>query len=466
MAPMLHLLFTLLVALGVAHGHEEGNSPTACVSDHCHVQLSPDLMMRYRIHLPDDYDSHSPGACKECKIKVQLMYAGYTWLGIGVSLQGKMVGSHAVIGQPGKSEPKTYYLDGKEKEYIKPTQKQLLEDTSIEFIDDFTIMEFTTTFFNWGTQSPLGSEPMGISLTNPSTFIYAHGSEGETTLAYHGPNSKSSHTIENIMSLSTSKEQSFNHMILQENITSTKKKWMVHGIMAFLAWGVLAPVAITAAILRDCNVPDCFKGIESKISKKMWLYIHIGLNTANAVFTLILFSIAVSTINFEAGFHWEHAHSKMGLALFIIVSFQLLGGYLRPSSATLPSSGTQNPEEDGEGGTSNEDSIQDSKSMPTKSTLRQTWELLHSLLGIALFLFGVWQMYGGIELYHVRYENSNFAVIAGLYISWMAMWTGAIIGGVVYKWFLQHFQSNEIEFAAEDEKKEPNDIVSDLQEFS
>ena len=69
-------------------------SHTACVSHHCEVQLSPDLTMRYKISLPDNYDHNSNGECNECKINVQMLYDGLAWLGVGVSSDGNMVGGH------------------------------------------------------------------------------------------------------------------------------------------------------------------------------------------------------------------------------------------------------------------------------------------------------------------------------------------------------------------------------------
>ena len=95
-------------------------------------------------------------------------------------------------------------------------------------------MEFTTSFFDWG---------VGISLSNPSTFIYANGADGEAKLGYHGPQKKT-RTINNLLSLSSSKEQSMNSVTLQANIDSTQARWMAHGILAFVAWGILAPLAL------------------------------------------------------------------------------------------------------------------------------------------------------------------------------------------------------------------------------
>ena len=151
------------------------------------------------------------------------------------------------------------------------------------------------------------------------------------------------------MSLSSSSEESFDSMTLQGQMNSTKSRWLAHGIMAFLAFGVFAPLAITTAILRDCYVPARRKNFMSKFTNR-WLYVHVVLNTLTYFFTLVIFSVAVSTINIEKDSHWEHPHSKMGLAIFIIASFQILGGYLRPSNEPVD---TKKPEENEESGISN-----------------------------------------------------------------------------------------------------------------
>ena len=100
------------------------------------------------------------------------------------------------------------------------------------------------------------------------------------------------------MSLSSSSEESFDSMTLQGQMNATKSRWLAHGIMAFLAFGVFAPLAITTAILRDCYVPARRKNFMSKFTNR-WLYVDVVLNTLTYFFTLVIFSVAVSTINIE-----------------------------------------------------------------------------------------------------------------------------------------------------------------------
>ena len=94
---------------------------------------------------------------------------------------------------------------------------------------------------------------------------------------------------------SSTEQQGLTSMALQQAIF-TQSAWLAHGIMAFLAFGVFVPLAITTAIFCDCGaVPPFCKALASNISE-WWLYINVGLNTFTYIFTLIVFSVAVSTI--------------------------------------------------------------------------------------------------------------------------------------------------------------------------
>lgn len=175
----------------------------------------------------------------------------------------------------------------------------------------------------------------------------------------------------------------------------------------------------------------------------------------------------------------------MGLAIFILVLCQVLGGYLRPSAAPKAiSGGRSNETVDGElimteddkgeaqvedsdiigGETHNneEDKKEEVRVFPSKSVVRQTWELFHHILGIALFLFGVWQMYEGIELYHGRYDNASFVAIVVLYFLWMSLWICIIGGAFVYKWFfLKHGVASGRGDGAASEKNDVTEQVSE-----
>ena len=261
-------------------------SASDCISSRCKVQLTKDLTMHYQIYKPDDYTDGDH--CKDCEINIQLVYTGgYTWLGIGLSNSGEMVGSHAIIGQPGISSPKSYLLDGKDIDVIDLTDSTITNPT-IDFEENECIMEFTISFADWG--APVKSGP-GISLTDSTTFIFAHGSNGDVKLQYHGPNGKGSKTINNLL-VSTEHSDLFSSTSMQQSKKkmSNKSAWLAHGILAFIAWGLLAPAAITTAIMRDIEIPDRFKKVKLYLSKlkEKWLLIHITLNTLACAITMLV----------------------------------------------------------------------------------------------------------------------------------------------------------------------------------
>ena len=423
--PILATLTTLVS--GHSHGHSHGgehheHEPRVdCTSNFCSLQLSRDLEKRWHIHTPSNYDP-SDDMCTECGITIQLIYNGYTWLGYGVSPDGGMVGSTVVIGRPSEEEPTVYELEGKMVMRVKPVKGFQLENASIKYDNDKdqTIMEFTTPFDTFGVTEEDDEYRVGISLKNPTFFIYAHGNQGNVELDYHG-NNKGSFQVENLInpeaaSMADDNEASASVITMaQQQTKSTRNAWMAHGILAFLAWGLCAPLAISAAVLRDLDLAPLWnklpfinavekKYIFKEFLAKFWLYTHAGLNSLNYIFTVVAFSIAVSTTSREVDAHFDDRHPRMGLSIFILLSFQILGGLLRPSKKI-------------------------------KSTLRKAWEGVHHFLGIALFVLGVYQLYTGLSLYRDRYNASSILyVVLGLLVF---LWAVIILGGSLYKLILQ-----------------------------
>lgn len=215
---------------------------------------------------------------------------------------------HLYSGEPDLSEPKSYYLNGKSQSAI--TRSDIvLEDATIDFIDDKTVMEFTTTFESLGVESPIDTEPVGISLSDTSSFIWAHGRDGQNEMEYHGSN-KAVYEV-NDLSSGTSSEMKSTAKTMSSNVVNSKSKWLAHGILAFISWGVCAPVAIVSAILRDFN----------KYASSWWFHIHLGCNSINYLFTVVVFALGVSTIKKEGSPNWYHAHNKVSPLSWDVVCF-------------------------------------------------------------------------------------------------------------------------------------------------
>lgn len=413
--------FVVLASRGHSHYTTEHDAAVDCTVDFCKTQLSRDLEYRWHIHLPSDYDRNNDDICSKCEITIQLVYDGYTWLGIGVSAVGKMTGSTAVIGRPTEEDPTVYMLEGKMKMRVRKVTGASLENTSIKYANSQTVMEFTTSFDTFGVTLEDDEFKVGISLKNPTNFIYAHGDEDNIELDYHGANNKGSIQLENLINPEAASwadlEASASTMTMQQ-IKSTRNTWMAHGILAFLAWGLFAPLAISAAVLRDLDLAPLWnklpfsnavdeKYILKEFLAKFWLYAHAGLNSLNYIFTIVAFSIAVNTTSREMGEHFDGKHPKCGLAIFALVTFQVLGGFLRPSKEI-------------------------------KTTARKTWEVVHHLLGITLFVLGVFQLYTGLSMYRERYSGTSGYGIIYIILGLLVLIFGFIIlGGTSYKLLLQ-----------------------------
>lgn len=366
-------------------------------------------------------------------------------MGLGVSRDGKMIGNNvAIIGRPGISEPKAYALGGKDVSAIKELSVEsfVVEDATVNYVDGRTVMDFKVSFGDWGVSldddDVDDDGPPRIWLDGPTTFIWAHGKDGEADMGYHGPDQRSAHVIEDLM-IPQGVATTTTTMMSEGGSMGSSFAWIAHGVAAFVAWGIFAPTAITTAVVRDLATPLLIR--HKGWFESYWLRVHVGLNALACATTIAVFSVAVHNVNREGYDHFDNGHAKMGLAMLVLCLHQALGGLMRPSRE-VSSPDDDDEDEDGgvdvdEGGIDNEEVVDGrQRTMPMKSVTRQAWELLHKCLGVTLFFFGMWQMHEGMALYHERYDNSGYVVAVGFYVAWMSMWTVVIVGGIAYKWHL------------------------------
>eukprot|EP00956_Cyclotella_meneghiniana_P020203 scaffold35353_cov39-Cyclotella_meneghiniana.AAC.9 len=174
------------------------------------------------------------------------------------------------------------------------------------------------------------------------------------------------------------------HRILQEETTSGDSPettpWKVHGWLGFFAWGVFVPLAVMSSVFRRSLPAD---GI--------WFRIHSTLNGMAYAFTVVAVTIAIVYTQKEGYPHFNGPHKRMGLAMVILASVQVLAGLFRPAK---PNSSTSNEPDN------NNDTTQQSVK---KSSRRVAFEAGHRLLGVSLLLCGFWQIYRGVHLYDLYY---------------------------------------------------------------
>jgi hypothetical protein len=276
-------------------------------------------------------------------------------------------------GIPGDGVPQKYRMSSKDGNGVVLMLDQTLMDASVGVIDGQTIMKFTKTMKETGE----------IEITSgENKFLWAHGSSD--ALGYHS--SKSSFALNLSIGL------------LEEVKVSNKKVWIAHGVMAFLAWGVLVPISVNASL---------FRGILPKGS--LWFNLHRFFNTAAFALLIALFSIAVSYTTKEGRSHFSSSHGRIGLAMFILTIIQMLRGIFRPR-LTYPGSDK------------------------AKTKWRKRWEIGHRLLGTVLLLCGFWQMSSGIKLFSNIYSvsASNEGKLLIEYWVWVGAMTMTIVVGMWY----------------------------------
>ena len=334
-----------------------------CALDFCSRTLSDDLELKYKVNVPSDT---TPEECAGCTMTMELTYDGEAWVAIGFSNDGLMIGSEAVIASP-DLEPLKYNLGGKSVGLVTemPESQQTLIDPSVRVEDGKTIATFTKIM----------KEPDEIEIKfGDNTFLWANGAISALSI----------HTARGPFGLNLSGGES------AAIVAPYKSHWLSHGICAFIAWGVLSPLAVNASLWRNL-LPDA-----------LWFDLHRWFNQIGFTLCIVLFVTAVVTTNSEGSPHFKNAHQIVGLAMFIMAILQVFMGCCRP----------HNPEEGEE-----------------KTTKRKAFEIGHRVLGVTLLACGFWQMSAGIELFAVKYSVNEKGLLIAYWVWVGIMSAGIVLGG-------------------------------------
>lgn len=311
------------------------------------------------------------------KVSIKLEYDGNAWIGFGFSNWGTMVGSQAVIGRPDLKaadgeKPLKYNLNKKDVDGVNPMpqEKQTLIDSSIDQTGGKTILKFTKLLEEDGE--------VYIKAAGHTTFLFAIG-EGNTL---------SKHKEKGVFRLDLSRCEDGTVI----GAGTYKGAWVAHGTFATLAWAIASPFAIATAWFRTL-VPSS------------WIYIHVAANALSFLFTLIAFLIAVITISVTRGKqHFSGRHHIVGLSLMLLITVQVLNGFLRPPV---------------------ERKSDDSSTVNSKRTPRQMWYLIHSTIGVAMVGLGLYQVSDGYNFFSNEFMVTSLTPFYYVYLSLILL---AIVG--------------------------------------
>ena len=341
------------------------------------------------------------------QVQMALEYMGpEAWLGLASSASGKMIGSTAVIGVPGtdvKAQVPTQYkltaqllsgiqIDDNGSFDLKDADITSERTDGSRSSDYRTVMTFTKILNDPNDDVPITKDGL-------NTLLYAAGPS--RTLGYH----------EHRGSFRLDLNDCDGNVLIDVNAQGDEsgKKWTnratfaAHGFFAFLAWGLASPLAVSAAWFRTL-IPTS------------WIYIHVFFNASTFMVTFLAFWIAVGGVAAsDETDHFSKLHHFMGLILMVLVTVQVLNGFLRPPVERKDRSVAPAPVDDDD---TSKDLLCGCLAIP--DTPRETWQLIHRSSGLTAIVLGIYQISSGLGLYADRFGTNSlvkyFFIYVGLFL--------------------------------------------------
>lgn len=292
-------------------------------------------------------------------LKGALQYTGEAWLGFGVSDDGKMTGSEAIIGKPDELTATKYLLSDKAAAGINAVKDTTsLKSATIKQEGGVTTLEFENAL-------DVSTDTHTITSTGLNTFIYAAGKDN--TFNYH------EHRGSFRIDLATCEGGT---------TKSHMGAFAAHGTIATLAWAIASPFAVTVAWFRTL-VPSS------------WIYIHVFSNVMTFFFTLIAVIVAISAMSVQDdSTHFSHPHHWVGLILLVGVTFQVMNGFLRPPVEKKDPYSASHYD-------------MDNSWLKLPRSPREVWYFSHRVTGISMLGMGIYQIQSGLTLFAENYNVTS-----------------------------------------------------------
>jgi hypothetical protein len=397
---------------------ESGSEPPMAGSTRLVVSENPQVVIQYTVLTPES----SSGLSEEeiaggGVMDVVIEYEGEGWVGFAVSPDGRMVGSEAVIAFP-PTVPEKYLMTSQDLSgsgvVRRPDSEQTLLGATVTQENGMTTMGFRKLLVEQGE--------LELVVGGDNNFLWAVGNDN--SLAYHLVRAAF------VVNLQPGAGSGSVNVIESPN----KTIWKTHGIMAALAWGVFAPLGIAASLLRSF-----IRG------HGVWFMIHRGFMGLCVIFTIIAFSLAVYAIGDVQGQHFSITHQKVGLSVFVIALFQVLGGIFRPHHHPPTKDGKDfGKDEDDEHeatpviGAKKEEAVEEGNEEPDeaipeaheKTNARIAFEIGHRVVGATLIGLSFYNINSGLQLYAQRFNNTNDHTTA--FWAWIGAFMGVVLILTVY----------------------------------
>lgn len=340
---------------------------------------------------------------------VKMTYEELGYLSFGMSPLGTMVGGEVVIGEPSSNSanvPYKYRMESLEKTGIirLADEKQTLIDAKIfqDVENGITTMEYAKLLNE--------EEELAIVEGQEHTFIWAVGRSNR--MGYHAQ--RNSFTIKELLPGNIEPAP----IIFGDATVPNQTIWMLHGIFAFLAWGLCAPVAIAAAVLKS-YLPKQIVGL--------WYKIHYYGNLSCIVSTVIAVALAVYATHDKNGKHFTGGHELFGLLVLLIAGVQVIYGILRPPAHNPTPQLQPDTCEDGkdvkndnngyannlsatmdlEKSENSDNGTQSHLQSQKKPTKRILFEVGHRIIGVTLMALSLYNIHTGLDIYDSWYMSTT-----------------------------------------------------------
>merc|ERR1712176_250467 len=303
-----------------------------------------------------------------------LRYEGIGWLSLGFSMDGSMVGSSAIIGQPDlaleekSSSVSKFNLHSKLIHGVIPMEQdeQTLINATVCQDTNFTILTFIKKLNEANGEIPISSSGKNI-------FLWAIGRSN--SMGHH----KAGGSFDIDLSICNNDELAKERILATAGGSSgyNKKAMLAHGLVGAIAWSLFAPFSIATAWFR-------------RLIPFSWIYLHVFGNLSCFILTLAGFIIAViETSNNSQVSHFSKTHHLTGLVMMILATFQVLLGFARPPSQKV------------------EDEDNKTKVKKDPCSPRAIWQTLHSTTGTTLLALSVYQTFSGLTLFADNFGNQT-----------------------------------------------------------
>ena len=370
---------------------------------------------------------------------MRLTYGGPpSWIGVGVNLDGraKMTPTQSVIGRVDENDATAtsvlkYRLasDDEDASGVLLLPDELQADLmATSFTQDFdaqeTVLEFT---------HPLADVAGDMVVTDESFWVFAVGNPDNMWTGRHVihggfqlPLTDSCVPEEEVDDNNDETASSPNGISLIGTEKEGESLYLAHGICMAVAWGIFAPLAIGVSFARNTGFLQ---------QNANWLKMHFFVNIAVVLITTVGFALAVAATGQNSTEHFkDNAHTKAGLAIFLLVFVQALTGYFRPAAGAKPKT-LENDDDDKDirptvHGSSalasspldnsavlrEEHPLEQPTQSPAKTTLRRSWEIGHRVLALVLIALAWYNCTSGIQL-----QVALFAEDASSETVWMSV---------------------------------------------